>query len=206
MTGVLRSALTLAGIGIVFALGGQAARAADLFTPEPGANSPYDDPRYAYLYGRDGAASPPPGWTRGRGGSRDEYDDERRRPPRKTYREPSSWRTGYCTSRRVVKRRLAAGGWFHFKHAKIVDRDHVGVNANNADGGVYRLTIDRCTGRVVDARLIRGAPLRDHPRIARRDLDRYDDWRGRHNAWPVRPDVRPYAWRWQRDRWRDDWD
>ena len=88
-----------------------------------------------------------------------------------------------------------SGGWFAFKHARVVDRHYVGVDASHADGGLYRLSIDRCTGHVVDARLVRGAPLRARP-----DIDRYDDWRARPNAWPVRPYVRPYAWRWRRDQ------
>jgi hypothetical protein len=193
MKALLRPAVLLAAVGLSLCTTGQAATAADLFAPGPRAGSPYDDPRYDYLYGRDDAP-PPPGWSRRSPPPR--YDDERPLPP--TYRRaPPSWRTGYCTSRRVVKRRLAAGGWSNFERAEIVDRDYVGVDAKHADGGVYRLTIDRCTGNVVDARLIRGAPL-----YARPDTDRYDDWRGRRDAWP----VRPYAWRWRRDRWRDDWD
>lgn len=193
MNFLLRPAMLLAGFGLSLCMAGPAAIAADLFATGPGAGSPYDDPRYAYLYGRDDV-SPPTGWSRRPPPPR--YDDERLYPPRRARRPPPSWRTGYCTSRRVVKRRLAAGGWFHFKRAEIVDRHFVGVDAKHADGGVYRLTIDRCTGNVVDARLIRGAPLYVRP-----DFGRYDDWRGRRNAWPVPPYVRPYAW-----RWREDWD
>lgn len=198
MTCLLRPAAVLAGFCLMIALGGPAARAADLFAPGPGAATPYDDPRYAYLYGRDGAA-PPPGWSPRR--QRPDYYDERPAAPRTARRVPPAWRARACTPRRIVKRRLAAGGWFGFRRAKIVDRHYVGVNASHADGGLYRLTIDRCSGRVIDARLIRGARL-----YARPDTDRYDDWRGRHNAWPVRPYVRPYAWRWRRDRRLDDWD
>jgi len=197
MISACRSAIRAAGLGLAIIVGATAVQAADIY--DGGARVPYDDPRYAYLYGRDGT-KPPPGWETRR------YDEryEVRRDPaglwrhRRAETHPESWRERYrhsdrraevpgrrfCPPKSVVRGRLKAEGWFGFANPAVIDGRFVSAEARHEDGGRYRITVERCTGRLVDAE-----PLGRNRRYAERDDDEFfdrfyrDDW-GRG----------PYAW------------
>lgn len=158
------STLMLTGFatGCFFAalmMGGTApASAADLAYTDPdyGRRAPaYTDPRYGDVYRiprrRPYAAAPrrryePPSY-------KDDFDDVR---PRTRFRDPLPRRrfSRVCTPRRLISRRLRRDGWFDFQVVRRL-RDTAVVRARNENGGVYRLRLDRCTGRVLNARLIR---------------------------------------------------
>src|SRR5262249_21320178 len=101
------------------------ATAADLYEP------PYDE--------RYGEAVPPP----------DRYADvpEDFEPP---YPEREYAGRG-CVPRELARDRLRDAGWYDF-HGLERREDVVLVKARRREGRLYDLTIDRCSGEVVDAR------------------------------------------------------
>jgi hypothetical protein len=132
--------------------------AADLYEPPHGA---YDESRYGDAYG-DGAygryAAP-----------RD--DDEAAGPARAELRDEDeySWRHyGHraepgdrryeeaCVPRDVVRERLQADGWGDFHDLDPRGRV-VLVEARRPSGRLFDLTLDRCTGELLDARPLDGA-------------------------------------------------
>lgn len=143
-------AAILAGLALVMIVGGAPARAADLYGNGAGPSSPYDDDRYAYLYGRDRRA-PPEGWT-----------DLRPRPDtwREGRRDDQRWQER-CTPREVVRRQLEAQGWYKFGTPRLIDEDRVEAIGRNDNGGVFRVVIDRCSGRIVHMRTITPPPAYD---------------------------------------------
>ena len=155
-------AATTAGLAFATLVSGAGlAAAADLrgYGYGPPHASPYDDPRYSNVYGR--ADRPvPPGWN---GGSAKDP------PPRA--------RAG-CPPAHIIWRRLSEQGWYGFFRAELVDENDVETLARHDDGGVYRLTIDRCSGQVVRAKLL--SPPDDY----------YDGPRPGGLAWR----WRPYGW------------
>lgn len=148
------------------------ASAADLWEP-PRGGAAYDDPRYGDAYGE--------------GGSYDRYAEPERYaepqenveppyPPRAELRNEDeySWRhyghpyrddgRGYddgreaagCVPRDVVRERLHADGWGDFHDLEPRGRV-VLVEARSPSGRPFELTIDRCSGEIVDARPLDGA-------------------------------------------------
>lgn len=147
-----------------------AALGADLYGPgyEPEGRSDYDDRRYGEMYDH-----PEPRWRRSRHAERlvgpppyehpsrhrylkpmpgvPDFDDERRR----SY----SSRFGHdeCVGRREILRVLMEDGW-----SEIADVEAAGptvhVVARRASGQLYRLQVDRCSGTLIEARLIDGFP------------------------------------------------
>jgi hypothetical protein len=114
--------------------------------------SPYDDPRYGDAY-TPGYASPPRDFEPAgpppvRYTDRDDADDFGGPPDRW---EPIDG----CVPRRVIRARLLSDGWNDFDnlepHGKVVL-----VTARSPAGRPFDLTIDRCTGDIVDARPIAG--------------------------------------------------
>jgi hypothetical protein len=89
-------------------------------------------------------------------------------PPRSVYggkgfAPPSEW-SGYrprvryeddCVPRRIARARLREDGWRDF-HDFERRGDVVLVRARRRSGRLFDLTIDRCSGEVVDARRLRG--------------------------------------------------
>jgi len=60
-----------------------------------------------------------------------------------------------CRRPRQVRRRLQRQGWWDFSGLRRSGR-HFAVRARRPNGTVYRLTIERCTGRVLKARPVDG--------------------------------------------------
>lgn len=133
--------------------------------------SPYDDPRYADLYGdeeprydtrryrgssKDGPVPyaepeplPPPPVPRNRYG----YLEPINPPPPAVYVAPRYRRhvEPVCAPRHVVMDRLRSEGWHDFHGVEL--REHaVIVEARQSNGRLFRLKVDRCSGEVLRAR------------------------------------------------------
>lgn len=150
------------------------ARAADMdyrappYDPYARSESPYDDPRYRDLY-----EDPPraPRYAEPR------YEDERPLPrsykddgylepmpvPPRFSEGPRSTPPG-CLPRREVHERLVSSGWGDF-HDIDLRGPLAHLKARRPSGRLFELTIDRCTGRIVESQQLSG------------------------------PEPRPYAWR-----------
>lgn len=135
------------------------------------AGSPYDDPRYADLYGDerpsydtrrdrgsykdepapyvDREPLPPPPIPRNRYG----YLEPMPHPPPTVYVEPRYHRhvEPMCAPRHVIMHRLRSGGW-HDIHGVELREGSVIVEARQPDGRLFRVQVDRCTGEVLRVR------------------------------------------------------
>lgn len=151
------SARLAAAFAVAASLFGSAlpAASADLYEP-PSAGAAYDDPPYGDVYGDEG-----PGYDR-YARSREAFeppyrpslkDDDTDVAPHA--RRRGAWRYGArCVSRDVARDRLLAEGWGDFHDLELRD-DVVLVRARRQSGRLFDLTIDRCSGRIVDARRVR---------------------------------------------------
>ena len=149
------------------------AQAADLdYGPPPDRyGSAYDDPRYAdiYKYPRPpGYAIPPPGpyaapppyagpIPRERVYRDDGYERYYDGPRRYSYAEPAPYGGGHCLPREVIKDRLIGQGWRDF-HDGDVRGEIATVHARRPSGRLFVLTIERCTGDIVEARPLESRP------------------------------------------------
>ncbi|MEZ5842298.1 MAG: hypothetical protein R3D27_01015 [Hyphomicrobiaceae bacterium] len=162
----------LAAFAAAKALAIQPAVAADL----SGRYDPYEDPRYADIY-RDPPprhippppprryaeppryVEPPPSYKddvpRDRYGRLLPFNGERRYAGRHPSDEFYGGRGDRCVPRDLVRERLARDGWHDF-HAAELDGPFALVNARNESGRLYVLRIDRCSGEIVEARLLDG--------------------------------------------------
>lgn len=140
------------------------AQAADLDEgPPPDRYGAYDDPRYSdiYKYPRPpGYAVPPPVVPREPVYRDDDsYDrDDYRGPRRYSYAEPprAPYRSG-CVPREAIKDRLLQHGWQDF-HAVDLRGDVATLRARRPSGRLFALTLDRCTGEMVEARPLEPRP------------------------------------------------
>lgn len=161
--------------------------AADLYDPyEPKySGSPYDDPRYADIYGKpkpyhrtypdepveefyeapDDVDLEPlyPGPKR-YAKPYDEFDDwsDRTRWRKKPDFEPYHPKKAYlppvdCLSHHELHRELIRDGWSDFRDLKIHGKIAF-VSARRPNGTLYRLEVDRCAGEVVSAERVDGHP------------------------------------------------
>jgi hypothetical protein len=129
------------------------ALSADLYEPF-GAGSPYEDPRYADIYGDD-----PPPYDR-YAEPPDDFEPPYR--PRASLKDGRAYEPPYafdrraaCVPRHVVRDRLRAEGWGDFYGFEPRGRV-VLVQARRRSGRLFDLTIDRCSGAVVEARPVNG--------------------------------------------------
>ena len=173
-----RQAIAVAMLGLVTLAGAPTTEAADLYRYGAGPDDAYDDPRYAYLYGREGR-SLPPGWTQGTPGQR--WRDRPYPPSRRVEGREDRWSERDCTPRRVVKARLERQGYYGFERARLVGRDQVEAEARHEQGGIYRIVIERCSGRLVEAQLL----------YRQRRYTR--DNEPAPHAWRRPPEFRPYG-------------
>ena len=116
-------------LAVSFAAFALPAAAADLYEP------PYEGYREGH-----GEGPPPP----------DRYAEvpEDFEPP---YPPPAYGDRGGCIPRELARDRLRAAGWHGFHAVEPLDRV-VLVKARRPSGRHFELTIDRCSGEVVDAR------------------------------------------------------
>lgn len=62
---------------------------------------------------------------------------------------------GDCRAPRQIRRRLKRQGWWDFHGLRRVGKDFA-VRARRPNGTVYQLRLERCTGRVLEARPLSG--------------------------------------------------
>ena len=150
------------------AFGSAPAFAADLYDP-PRAQAPYyDDPYAADSYGDradtrsdyERYSQPPEDFEppyRPRVAVRDPKSFDESEIYRRDYVEPPyEAAEGYdgCVPRRVARRRLIRNGWNDFRDLEVRGRV-VLIRARSPSGRPFDLTIDRCSGDIVDARPLR---------------------------------------------------
>lgn len=138
--------LSIGAAALLAVLASAPARAADLNSDErPHAyGTPYEDPRYADIYRHPAPPAPPPPPR----AYVERYDDRYAPPRREAYG---------CVPRHVVRQELARRGWSDF-HDLQVGRDVVSLRASRPNGAVFDLTLDRCTGEVVERRFVAAPP------------------------------------------------
>ncbi len=141
----------------------KSASAADIYDDDrPRIGSPYDDPRYRDLYGRDYKTAPPPPPRYVDLPPPTVYTDrvyrERRAylppMPPPAYIDRREWdRTSSCVPREEIRRGLQQDGWSGF-HDLDFRGDVATVLAYRPDGKLYRLKIERCSGDLIGTRLV----------------------------------------------------
>lgn len=182
-----RVAAAIAAIALSSA---HAVRAADLPYADGRYGQAYEDPRYGDIYGHPpprraapyppAYAEPPPAAYRD---SYPPYRDQRgylrEMPPPAAFdpRAPQRWNgnpygTQYgssCMPRHVVRQELERQGWYDLQDLERRG-DVVLVRARQPNGRWFDLTIDRCDGSILEARIVD------------RRAAGYDDWRYRGSA------------------------
>src|SRR5690606_21890791 len=78
------------------------------------------------------------------------YHDDRPPPPPRDW---SRYDQRGCLSKGEIRYRLKEHGWHDFQDVEIRP-DSAVVTARRPDGMVYRLEVDRCSGVIVQARLL----------------------------------------------------
>jgi hypothetical protein len=153
--------------------------------PPPDRYGAYEDPRYADMYAHpqpppayvpppsryaspvpQGYAPPvPPGYVHRDYG--DDYDGDDYRD-RYAYGRPPAYGPS-CAPHEVIKERLVREGWHNFRD--VEDRgEFATILARRPDGRPFALTLDRCSGEIVNAR-----PLGENGHFAYGPPPRYWD-------------------------------
>ena len=150
----MRSLLLAAGLAVAMSTG---AAAADL---DDGPRldrdySAYDDPRYRDIY-RYPDRLPPYAAYRDDDDDNDD-DDYRPRPRHYSYADRGPAHGDRCVPRKTIKRQLLGDGWQDF-HDPDLRGDLASVRARRPSGRLFDLTIDRCTGEIVNARPLEPRP------------------------------------------------
>ena len=137
--------------------GAAGTRAADLDygrVPTDRTSEAYEDPRYRDLY----APEPPrrygtapyyqPRYQPG-------YSPGHPVPPGYVYRDNAPYRYGQngCAPREAIRERLLSEGWGNFQDLELRG-DVARINARRPNGDLYSLQVDRCSGEIVNSRLI----------------------------------------------------
>jgi hypothetical protein len=139
------------GLALITAGASGAAMAADLEGPAPQYGSAYDDSRYAdvYRYPPPRPAYQAPAYRAPAYGDDDDADIYQA-PQRFSYdgRHPPY---GACVPREQVRYRLTSAGWYDF-HDGALRGEVATVHARRPNGRLFELTINRCSGDVVEAR------------------------------------------------------
>lgn len=173
--------LALAAAGLLCALAPVAASAADLYDgrgPSDRRAYVYEDPRYADIYREPRRAEtppPPPGYRPvppppspyayrvepPRYVDPPRYSEAPRYAPPPRYVEPHRHaepearyaRPEHCTDKEEIRSRLIEGGWRDF-HDPQVRGPAAFIKARRANGDLYELRVDRCTGEVTFAQFL----------------------------------------------------
>jgi hypothetical protein len=134
MSAYVRIAAAASALAVSFAIQTLPAAAADLYEPGGG-------------YDTYGEGPPPP----------DRYAAEPPEDFEPPYPPPAYAERG-CVPREEARDRLRAAGWYDFHAIERLDRV-VLVKARRRSGRLFDLTIDRCSGDIVDARPVYGGRL-----------------------------------------------
>lgn len=172
---------------IVAALAASSAQtvlAADLPYPDGRYGQAYEDPRYGDIYGIPPPAHAAPAYPPAYAvpppvASREPYPPYRdprgylrEMPPPAVFdpRAPQRWNGNQygaaCLPRHVVRLELERQGWFELQELERRN-DVVLVRARQPNGRWFDLTVDRCDGSILEARVLE------------RRAAGYDDWRQR---------------------------
>src|SRR5262245_42798662 len=118
------------------------------YAPPPGYNDDDDDARpYSKKYSHEG----PP---------YKKYDDDDG-PPFKKYGDVPPFKGG-CVRSEHVRDRLTSLGWRDFHGGEAISPTTVKLRARRPSGRLFELTLDRCSGVIMEARAIDLSPLRPH--------------------------------------------
>lgn len=159
---MFRRLLGASAVAVIQFAGALTAHSADLYYP-PSYGSAYDDPRYAEIY-RDRPPIPrEPVYGRD-----DRYGGYEHRPQR--FAEGGA---DYCLPRHAIRQRLRDDGWRDMQGVEPRGRV-VQLEARRPNGKAFVLTVDRCTGDIVEAR-----PLREVV-----DVPQYDRYADGPRRWP----------------------
>jgi hypothetical protein len=154
-----------------------------------------DDDRGAYS---DPRGKSTPGYN-----DRDDDDDDDRPAPGKRftgpprYVPPGKYSGMQCARSEQVRQRLADSGWLDF-HDGHQQGDMVVMKARRQSGRLFELTLNRCSGQVVEVRPLEGG--RFGPYAYNRPY-RYDAPYGYERRWPDGPYAYggPRRWWWNGD-------
>ena len=141
-------------VGLLAAAASGPVMAADLDEGPPDRyGSAYDDPRYADIYRYPEERRPMPhAPVYG-----DRYDDDRedyREPRRYSYKDPRPITAPACrASRSSIACRIA--GWHDFRDPEIRGETATFI-ARRPSGRAFELTLDRCSGEIVNVRRLDG--------------------------------------------------
>jgi hypothetical protein len=113
-----------------------------------------DEPRQGQYYEEKRYVEPPPygekhGYREVPPPSRYSYNDDRAPP----YRDYSRHDQRACLSKGDIRYRLKEHGWQDMQEMEV-RQDTAVVTARRPDGMSYRLEVDRCSGVIVQARLL----------------------------------------------------
>ncbi len=142
--------MTMRKFVIAASLAASAVAATPVFAADLGyRDQAYEDPRYSDIY-RHPAPPPPP-----------IYRDERyvpAPPPPPAYRQEQRYggydpRRDGCTPREQVRDRLEARGWQDFHDPQPMG-NVVHIRARRPNGRLFDLTLDRCSGEIIQTELI----------------------------------------------------
>ena len=161
----MRSLILVAGLLAATGAVSVSAKAADLDEgpPPDRYGSVYTDPRYADIYRRPErpfAGTPPlpyagPPLPRERVYRDDEEAPPYGRPPRYSYDDVRPGYGAQCVPRDVIRDRLTRHGWHDFHDGAL--RGNVAVvRARRPSGRLFELTIERCSGEIVNAYPLEG--------------------------------------------------
>jgi hypothetical protein len=179
--------------GLLAAAAALPAEAADVDGAPPPKGGPYSEPYDGYRYGPKG----PPSYN-------DDEDDDRYddRAPSKKYSDryddnpptPKKYSTvppkyapppgKGCVRSEQVREGLEAQGWRDFHAGQPVNGSVVTIRARRPSGRLFELTLDRCSGEIVEARPLQLRPFGPYA---------YREPYGPFGAWRWGPEKAPYA-------------
>lgn len=114
-------------------------------------DSPYDDPRYSDMYG----TAPPPRYAQPvpvpapyPPYAQPQYAPV---PAAPLYRYDGRY-AGDCLPRHVIRDQLAGRGWQDFHDPQVMG-NVVHIRARRPNGRLFDLTVDRCSGQIINAQV-----------------------------------------------------
>ena len=117
----------------------------------------YEDPRYRDLYAPEPRrySAAPRYEPRYEPGYAPSYAPGHPVPPSSVYRDNAPYRYGQnrCIPREAVRDRLLSEGWGNFQDLELRG-DAARINARRPNGDLFSLQVDRCTGQILNSRLI----------------------------------------------------
>jgi hypothetical protein len=135
----------------------------------------------------------------------DDIDD--RRPPNRYTGVPPPPPYGKCVRSEQVREQLTEMGWRDFHAGQPVNGQVVTLRARRPNGRLFELTLDRCSGHIVQAQALEPRPLGPYAYKAPYERPYERPYYGRPYNYGNPWFDRPYAYRWPR-RWfreRDDY-